>query len=71
MKQAFEAWIGKRVPKSTMYRLLDRHHWRKIISLPRHPKANQVEQERLKKTLRRRFKRQSQRALQKTADRSC
>lgn len=68
IKHAFEARIGHVVPKSTIYRLLDRHDWRKIMPRPRHPKASQEEQEQLKKILRRRFRRQSQRAHQKTPD---
>ena len=71
IKQAFETRLGHRVPKSTIYRLLDRHNWRKIIPRPRHPKASQEEQEQFKKTLRHRFKRQSQRGQQKTRDLSC
>ncbi len=49
IKHAFEARIGHVVPKSTIYRLLDRHDWRKIMPRPRHPKASQEEQEQFKK----------------------
>jgi Winged helix-turn helix len=49
-----------------MYRLLNRHGWRKLVPRPVHPKANKEEQEQFKKTLRRRLKRRLQRARQKT-----
>ncbi len=51
IKQAFEAKIGQVVAESTIYRLLDRHDWRKIAPRPGHPKANLEEQERFKKNL--------------------
>src|SRR5919109_1351663 len=66
IKQAFEAQVGHVVPKSTIYRLLDRHGWRKLVPRPRHPQASAEAQEQFKKTLRRRFKRQWQRDQQKT-----
>ena len=57
---AFEARIGHEVEESTIYRLLDRHGWRKLLPRPKHPKGSQEEQDSFKKTLRRRFRRQSQ-----------
>jgi transposase len=71
IKQAFEARVGHTVPKSTIYRLLDRHGWRKLVPRPRHPQANKQVQEEFKKTLRRRFKRQWPHAPQKISVRSC
>jgi len=65
IQQAFEARVGHEVDESTMYRLLNRHGWRKLMPRPRHPKASKEAQEQFKKTLRRRFKRQAQRARQK------
>ncbi len=59
--QAFEARVGHQVDDSTIYRLLHRHGWRKLMPRPRHPKASKEAQEQFKKTLRRRWKRQSQR----------
>src|SRR6266446_10792955 len=59
--QAFEARVGHQVDDSTIYRLLDRHGWRKLMPRPRHPQADPQVQEQFKKTLQRRFKRQSQR----------
>lgn len=45
IKQAFEQKIGHNVHKTTIYRLLDRHQWRKVVPRPFHPKANKEEQE--------------------------
>ncbi len=67
IQRAFEARVGHEVDDSTIYRLLNRHDWRKLMPRPRHPKANTEAQEQFKKTLRRRFKRQSQCAQQKTS----
>jgi transposase len=67
IKQAFEAQVGHEVDESTIYRLLARHGWRKLVPRPVHPKASKEEQEQFKKTLRRRWKRRSQHAHQKTA----
>jgi transposase len=38
VKAAYEAAVSRRVPKSTIYRLLARHGWRKVTPRPRHPK---------------------------------
>lgn len=35
---AYEERLGHTVPKSTLYRMLARHGWRKILPRPRHPK---------------------------------
>ena len=58
----FETHVGHEVDDSTIYRLLHRHGWRKLMPRPRHPQADPTAQEHFKKTLQRRFKRQSQRA---------
>src|SRR5260221_7040864 len=58
---AFEARVGHHVDDSSIYRLLDRHGWRKLMPRPRHPKADPQAKEQFKKTLQRRIKRQSQR----------
>jgi len=50
VKKAYEEKIGRSVPKSTIYRLLDRHGYRKITPYRRHKKANIEEQEAFKKT---------------------
>ena len=63
--QAFEERVGHHVDDSTIYRLLDRHGWRKLMPRPRHPKADPHAQEQFKKTLQRRLKRQSPRGHRK------
>ena len=40
VQQAYEARVGKAVPNSTVYRVLARHGWRKVVPRPRHPKAD-------------------------------
>lgn len=40
IQQAYHERAGKTVARSTVYRLLERHGWRKIVPRPRHPKAN-------------------------------
>jgi len=47
--KAYETAVGHTVPPSTVYRMLDRHNWRKVMPRPRHPKANPEEQEAYKK----------------------
>jgi transposase len=60
--RAFETRLGHEVDDSTIYRLLHRHGWRKLMPRPRHPKADVQAQADFKKTLQRRWKRQLQRA---------
>src|SRR6266487_5257944 len=43
--QAFEQQIGHKVDESTIYRLLKRHQWRKVMPRPRHPQADPTAQE--------------------------
>lgn len=40
VKAAYEKAVGHEVPKSTVYRMLARHGWRKISPRPRHPKSD-------------------------------
>lgn len=49
---AFEQAVGRKVPKSTVYRLLARHGWRKVAPDTRHPKSDPEAQETFKKTSR-------------------
>lgn len=49
IKAAYEDAIGHSVPKSTVYRMLARHGWRKVAPRPRHPKGNPAAQEAFKK----------------------
>ena len=50
IQRAYEARTGVRVAPSTVYRLLDRHGWRKVVPRPRHPKADVAAQAAFKKT---------------------
>ena len=50
IKQALEAAIGHRVATSTIYRLLHRHHWRKVVPRPKNPQSSQAAQDAFKKT---------------------
>jgi transposase len=68
IQRAFEAEIKHEVHITSMYRLLDRHGWRKLVPRPRHPKANPEEQAAFKKTLRRRFKQRWPHAILTTED---
>ena len=56
IQQAFEAKVEHAVHISSIYRLLHRHGWRKLVPRPRHPKANAEEQAAFKKTSHKRFK---------------
>ena len=38
IKRAYEKRVGHQVPRSTIYRMLGRHGWRKIAPRPHHPK---------------------------------
>jgi len=49
IKAAYERRVGHTVPKSTVYRMLGRHGWRKIAPRPRHPKGDPSAQEAFKK----------------------
>jgi transposase len=55
--QAYEEQIGKKVPESTIYRILDRHDWRKVMPSSVHPKADIEAQEAFKKNFQKPFKR--------------
>jgi len=50
IKRAFESIVGRRVAKTTIYRMLDRHDWRTIIPRPRHPNSSEEAREGFKKT---------------------
>jgi transposase len=56
IQRAYETKVGHEVEKSTIYRLLKRHGWRKLMPRPRHPKADPQTQEQFKKTFQRRWK---------------
>ena len=50
IKEAFEQHLGHQVDESTIYRLLQRHGWRKMMPRPIHPEADPKAQEAFKKT---------------------
>jgi len=50
VKAAYEQAVGRKVPKSTVYRMLARHGWRKVVPRPRHPKSDAATQAEFKKT---------------------
>lgn len=45
IKQAYEQKVGHKINEVTIYRLLKRHRWRKVMPRPYHPQANKQEQE--------------------------
>lgn len=49
VKIAYEKAAGHAVPKSTVYRMLARHDWRKIAPRPRHPNDDPAAREAFKK----------------------
>lgn len=51
IKLAYEQQVGHQVHKTTIYRLMDRHQWHKIVPRPSHPQADLIAQEDFKKTL--------------------
>lgn len=53
IQAVYEEAVGHEVPKSTVYRVLARHGWRKLAPRPRHPKAKAGGQEEFKKNSRR------------------
>ena len=50
IRRALEQQVGSPVAASTVYRMLDRHGWRKVVPRPRHPKADMQAQGAFKKT---------------------
>jgi transposase len=49
IQHAFEAEVKHEVHITSIYRLLDRHGWRKLVPRPRHPKAKAAEQDAFQK----------------------
>ena len=49
VKAAYEQRLGRTVPKSTVYRMLARHGWRKIMPRGRHPRNDPAQAEAFKK----------------------
>jgi len=52
IKRAWEERLGHSVHKTTVYRLLDRHGWRKVVPRPFHSKGRPEQQEEFKKNSR-------------------
>jgi transposase len=50
IKLAYEEQIGREAAESTIYRMLSRHGFRKIVPYQRHPKTDIEAQETFKKT---------------------
>ena len=50
IKQALEDYLGHAVHHSTVYRMLERNQWRKVVPRPAHPQAKEQIQEDFKKT---------------------
>lgn len=49
LQAALEEKLGRRIKPSVVYRLLERHHWRKVAPDTRHPKAQSAVQAEWKK----------------------
>ena len=49
LRGALQEKLGRRVKPSVVYRLLERHHWRKVAPDTRHPKGDPAVQEEWKK----------------------
>jgi transposase len=56
LHRAFEERVEHKVDESTIYRLLQRHHWRTVVPRPRHPQVREEVQEAFKKTFPHKFK---------------
>ncbi len=50
IQRAYRQRTGRDVARSTVYRLLERHGWRKVAPRPRHPKVDVAAQAAFKKT---------------------
>lgn len=50
MLRALSERVGRRVGKVTLYEMLQRHGWRKVVPRPTHPKADPERREAFKET---------------------
>ncbi len=50
IRQALEDYLGHAVHHSTVYRMLERNEWRKVVPRPVHPQAREQAQSDFKKT---------------------
>lgn len=49
IKDALEKYLGRSVHKTTVYRMMQRHGWRKVAPRPNHPKRDEKAAEAFKK----------------------
>jgi transposase len=49
IKESYEKEVGRKVPDSTVCRMLKRHHWRKVSTRPTHPGGDPSAREEFKK----------------------
>ena len=56
IQSAFESQVGTSVAPSTIYRLLERHGWRKVSPRPHHPERDKEAQVAFKQTFQTWFK---------------
>jgi transposase len=52
LQPALEKAVGRKVAKTTVYRILKRHQWRKVVPRPRHPDSTPEQRATFKKTSR-------------------
>ncbi len=71
IREALETHLGHPVHPSTIYRLLARHRWRKLVPRPRHPETDPEAQLAFKKTLPARSRPSMLPVRSTTIDRSC
>jgi transposase len=50
IQAALETQLGRPVADTTVYRLLDRHGWRKVVPRPQHPQSSPEARDPWKKT---------------------
>jgi transposase len=55
IKESYEKKVGRAVPESTVCRMLQRHHWRRVSTRPTHPQGDPAAREEFKKNSRRRW----------------
>lgn len=56
IQSAYEEQVGNSVHETTIYRLLERHNWRKLLPRSVHPKADVQAQEDFKKSSQQRYR---------------
>ena len=55
IKESYEKKVGRKVPDSTVCRMLKRHHWRMVSTRPTHPRGDPAAREEFKKNSARRW----------------